>query len=356
MARRTAWHPRLYPAPYSDLVFDARMEALREEPASEGRRGEHDIVLDLAAMHLAGKPELRLVGDQPWELVCGERVPYRLRFRSAEWLQRGGVYAAFDALPPDDDARRLFYLVHLRDASSGPRYVFVTDVPTGAELALRAAGCVLEQREGSIEQVEYLRRWSAAPPTPARLVPRPAKLHKRYGGDPVRIRLLGRTLDSRLFIGGMPHQHIDRPDVDMVVNLSGVENPWALLFGRHPDDHFAAKQEMRLGMTSADLAAEARAVVEELRAGKRVLVHCAAGINRSSSLCCASLMLLEGLGPPAALARVRRAHPEAHPDPYHWFALQQLERQLQAASRRSRGRVAGVQGVPAHLRVALGVG
>ncbi len=210
MARRTPWHPRLYPAPYSDLIFDSRMLDWREELVREGRRGERerqDIVLDFAALRLTGKPETRWVDEQPWEVVRGERAPYRLRFRSAEWIRRDGPYADPAAQTHDADARRLFYLVHLRDASTGPRYVFVTDAQAPGELSLRAAGCALEEREGEIEPVEYLRRWSAAPPTPACLVPRPPKLHKRYGGDPIRIRLRGRALDCRLFIGGLHVQH-----------------------------------------------------------------------------------------------------------------------------------------------------
>jgi protein-tyrosine phosphatase len=76
--------------------------------------------------------------------------------------------------------------------------------------------------------------------------------------------------------------------------------------------------------------------VEALRAGRRVLVHCAAGINRSSSVCCAALMLMEGLRPQEALARVRERHPEAHPDPYHWFALQHLPALIKSGRRERR--------------------
>jgi hypothetical protein len=173
------------------------------------------------------------------------------------------------------------------------------------------------------------------------LVPRPASLHARYGGDPVRIRLGGRIFGHRLFIGGMHHQRSERPQVDHVVNLCGFDSPWALLAGRHPDDRFSPRTEMRQGMRGGDLLEEAGWVVEALRAGQSVLVHCAAGINRSSSVCCAALMLLEGLSAEHALARVRERHPEAHPDPYHWFALRHLQ-EGGVAARRARHRTCDV--------------
>jgi protein-tyrosine phosphatase len=54
------------------------------------------------------------------------------------------------------------------------------------------------------------------------------------------------------------------------------------------------------------------------------LVHCSAGFNRSVTVCCAVLILLEGLSADAALARVREHHPWARPDSQHWLALRWL--------------------------------
>jgi hypothetical protein len=52
-------------------------------------------------------------------------------------------------------------------------------------------------------------------------------------------------------------------------------------------------------------------------------------------------MLLEGLSAEQALARVRERHPEAHPDPYHWFALRHL-RESTTPQRRARHRTCDV--------------
>jgi hypothetical protein len=333
------------------------MDAIREE-RSRGRTSAPDIVIDICALRTPTPPRPVMIGDEPWEWVRGERVPYRLRFRGAEWLRRSRPFVEFAALPPEALARRVFYLVHVRDAYTGPHYIFVTDVAEPADLVLRARACELEPRAGALEPVEYLRRWIAAPPPPARLVPRPLSLHARYGGDPIRIRLGGRVFAHRLFIGGLHHQRSERPGVDHVVNLSGFDSPWALLNGRHTADRFTPRLEMRAGMRSADLLDEARWVVGALQAGRRVLVHCVAGINRSSSVCCAALMLLEGLRPEEALARVRERHPEAHPDPYHWFALRHLPALIKPGRRDQRdgaGDLVGV-GVPPHLHDATDVG
>ena len=72
------------------------------------------------------------------------------------------------------------------------------------------------------------------------------------------------------------------------------------------------------------LREEAGWVIERLEAGQRGLVHCVAGMNRSATVCCAVLILLEGLTAEAALARVRETHPWARPDSRHWLALRWL--------------------------------
>jgi len=57
---------------------------------------------------------------------------------------------------------------------------------------------------------------------------------------------------------------------------------------------------------------------------QRVLVHCSAGFNRSVTVCCAALILLEGISAENALERVREHHPWARPDAHHWLVLRWL--------------------------------
>jgi dual specificity phosphatase 12 len=73
-------------------------------------------------------------------------------------------------------------------------------------------------------------------------------------------------------------------------------------------------------MDVAEITREAQWVIERLRAGQRVLVHCSAGLNRSVTICCAVLILLERVSAEAALEWVREHHPWARPDT-HWLAL-----------------------------------
>jgi dual specificity phosphatase 12 len=77
-------------------------------------------------------------------------------------------------------------------------------------------------------------------------------------------------------------------------------------------------------MTLAEICEEADWVIERLKNNQRVLVHCVAGMNRSTTICCAVLILLEGLSAEAALERVRQHHPWARPDSHHWLALRWL--------------------------------
>jgi hypothetical protein len=195
-----------------------------------------------------------------------------------------------------------------------------------ADLIFQASTCTLEPRvDAEITAVEYVRRWAFTPPQPAGIVPERRALLHQFSGDPIAIQLGGRRYRHRLFIGGIRHQTQQRPQVDHVLNLCEVRNAWALEAGAYPDDRHACKGEMAVGMSLDELRIEAEWVAERLSAGKKVLVHCYAGVNRSATVCCAALILLEHLTAREALARVREHHPGCWPDPYYWFLLHQLE-------------------------------
>lgn len=69
---------------------------------------------------------------------------------------------------------------------------------------------------------------------------------------------------------------------------------------------------------------EANWLIEHLKNNKRVLVHCAAGMNRSLTICCASLILFEGLTAERALGRMREHYLWARPDSGHRLKLRWL--------------------------------
>jgi hypothetical protein len=319
---KPASHTRYYHFPFSREVFDGQIEHLAEVSTP---RGDTDFLVDFVGLRAHAAPEWVIEDGQPWEVVRGVQVPLRLRFTQVRRVHRSGVFANLEMAPATHSARRLFNVTHVRPRRSERQYWIFTDT-LGPEdsLTLRAAGCALEERAGAPREVTVRRRWTWRPPNPPGLVPAPAALHRRFGGDPIAIRLGRRLYRHRLFIGGLRHQSAERPLVDHVLNLCGQPNPWLLVRGAHPADRHARKGELAWGMSAAELLEEGTRIAERLRAGQRVLVHCAAGVNRSSTVCCAALMALEGLTAEEALARVRERHPEALPDPYHWLLLRWL--------------------------------
>lgn len=182
------------------------------------------------------------------------------------------------------------------------------------------------ERPGLAKEVTLTRDWSPAPAASARMVPVPRRLHQRYGGDPVAINLNGRLLQRRFFTGGVDIQPEQRPEVDAVLNVGEEASRWFGTAPNNPADRWENKGEGSDGMGVDEIAEEAGWVIERLRSGQRVLVHCAAGMNRSATICTAALILLEGLSAEAALERVRQHHPWARPDSFHWLALRWLEK------------------------------
>lgn len=320
--RKTSQRLRLLGSVHAHELFDARLDDVREERTATGKQ----IVLALQTLHAAGPAEECVEDGRVCVRVRARRVPARLRFTRAEWLSRTGVFERLEGQPLDSGARRLFGVAHYRNHTHGEFYWLMTGSAEPGDMMIRARGHVLENDGAPGEMVEVVRRWSNPPSATPGLVPLRPVLHYCYGGDPIAIHLGRRMLRNRLFIGGLGHQRERRPAVDHVLNLCGVENPWIAQIGVHVNDRYACKGEGPLGMDAGELMDEAAWVVARLRAGRRVLVHCYAGMNRSATVCCAALMMLEGISAEEALTRVRERHPLAWPDPYHWFVLEWLSR------------------------------
>ena len=90
----------------------------------------------------------------------------------------------------------------------------------------------------------------------------------------------------------------------------------------------------RAGQDSAALIRAGAAAVAEGIAGTRgaVLVHCVAGMSRSSSVVAAYLMLHEGYSLLDAMRAVKAARPLAHPNKGFWHALRAIEESVGRAS------------------------
>jgi hypothetical protein len=204
-------------------------------------------------------------------------------------------------------------------------YIFKLREPVNASMNFLAGAVAYEQGNGGMP-FTLERDWSPAPPMPERVIPQPKDLHEQFGGDPVTIRLNGAYQERKLFVGGLENQPAARPQVDAVLNIGESPSAWVQGNGLHPSDRTVERGEGLYGMSANDIREEATWVIDHLKKDESVLVHCVAGMNRSATVCCAVLMLVEGLSAEEALVRVREQHPWAKPDSYHWLALRWLEK------------------------------
>jgi len=319
-------HARIVHVPDSEYLHGARLESIRVE--QHGPR--EDLILDFLGF-TPDRPPLLLIEDElVYERLEGHTVPKRLRFTGMEKLTLTGLFNNLEAVPAGHEARLIHDVFAWRPAAEPLIYfMLLHSAPEEADLRFFAQHVEDEAREGGTHPVIVTRDWSTPPAMPDRLVPDTKSIYQKFGGSPVTVKLNGQTRQRRLFIGGLDKQTASRPDVDAVLNLGEDPSLWAVanhaLDGR---DRWSHKGEGRFGMDVDEIAREAVWVTERLLAGQRVLVHCVAGMNRSATICCAVVMLLEGLPAEAALERVRKHHPWARPDSNHWLKLRWLESTL----------------------------
>lgn len=315
-------HTRIIHVPDAEYLHGARLDSIRVERS--GRR--EDLILDFLGFNPNQSPMLLIEEEILYERIEGYTLPKRLRFEGVKDITISGLFQNLDDVPPGHDARIIRDIFAFRPVGEPLIYfMLLHSAPEEADLRFYAQRVVDEPREGETHPVVVTRDWSSPPVMPERLVPDTKTIYQKFGGDPVTVKLKGQTLRRRLFIGGLDKQSESRPDVDAVLNLGEEPSRWAIakhaLDGR---DRWSHKGEGRFGMNVDEITREAVWVTERLLAGQRVLVHCVAGMNRSATICCAVLMLLEGLTAEAALERVRRHHPWARPDASHWLKLRWL--------------------------------
>lgn len=317
MTRRSVTY--LLPVAVGEHFPGSWLEDLRLETT---RRGQ-DLVMDYREFHPNGAAELFEKDGKAHERLSGNWTARRLRFVGARDLVLEGLYENLAQLPEDHLARSLRQLLHWRAQGEKPVYYLFHGSAEKARLKLSAyTNRAEEAAPYASETVTIERDWSPAPPQGARRMAPPGSLaaHHKYGGDPIAFYNRGRRVNYRLFIGGLDSQPKTHPQVDSVLNLAIEPSVW-YEEELHPADRWSPRGEDALGMDVEPILEEAGWVVERLQDGQRVLVHCYAGMNRSATVCCAALMLLEGLTPEQALARVRERHPWALPDSHHWLAL-----------------------------------
>lgn len=289
---------------------------------------ECDYILDYQELEVTSST-LYSEGSKVFERIEGNYKPRRLQFHNVQTVQCSGLYERLDSLPPEHTSRSLRGALRWQPPNKTmPLHLLFNGGDEPGECLFFAKKCKIEKRAGRATVAAFSRDWSPAPSLLPGVVPEPKQLHKRYGGDPVTIHLGKRTYHKRLFIGGLDIQPEQRPEVNAVLNLGEKCSRWATSSDSHAADRWACKGEGSEGMSIEEIIHEAEWVIERLRQEQKVLVHCVAGFNRSVTVTCAVLMLLENVSAEIALARVRKHHPWALPDTYHWLLLRWLAQKL----------------------------
>ncbi|GAB4463336.1 MAG: hypothetical protein Kow0070_23710 [Anaerolineales bacterium] len=309
--------PRIVRHPFAHLMADARLDSYNEDGGT--------IRMNVQGFETV-ETELLESGGIILERGTARYIPLTLTFTGVHHLQRPDFFTSLHQYPPGDPARAIgtmhawimpgmddiFHLIGMRNRPD-------------ANITFFAAGATHEQGEAG-NPFPFERDWSPSPPMPGVEVPQPYHLYDRFGGDPVVIKLNGQVIENKLFIGGIENQPETRPQIDAVLNLGEKPSAWVKDGKLHPNDRTVEKGEGSKGMSAEEIREEAEWVIERLRRDESVLVHCVAGMNRSTTVCCAVLMQLEGLTAEQALERIYEHHPWAKPDAHHWLMLKWLEK------------------------------
>ena len=314
-------HARIVQHPFAASLQGGLLDAYEEDPCGE----QASVVLNVRALERTVPSELFERDGSIHERLTGLYRPVRLRFSGVSGLKNGQFFQSLAGLPPDHSTRTINDFLSWRQAGRQDVFYLVSMHAPQADHLMFFAGKVMHERLSHEAIPATMERdWCPPPPMPHRLIPEPAALHRRYGGDPIRLHIGGRPHRRQLFIGGLDIQPGERPQVDVVLNLGEKPSRWVRDHRMASQDRWENKGEGADGMGMDDIREEAEWVITHLKKRRRVLVHCAAGMNRSATICCAVLLLLEGLTAEQALERVREHHPWARPDSRHWLKLRWL--------------------------------
>jgi len=315
---------RIVEHPFAKLMQGGRLDSFQEN----GR----ELTLEVQGLETI-ESEVFEQDGKILERVTGRHIPLKLNFLNVVQLNRADFFASLEQYARDDPSRIIFYFHSWQQPGMDDIFHAMTlRKPMSASMNFFASEATHEKTEGG-DPFTFERDWSPAPPMPDRIVPQPMDLYQRFGGDPVTIHVDGNVLEQKLFVGGLEHQSDQRPqELGAVLNLGEQPSLWVKNNALHPNDRTVEKGEGSQGMSVGEIRAEANWVIDHLRKDESVLIHCVAGMNRSTTVCCAVLMLLEGLSAGEALNRVREQHPWAKPDSYHWLTLRWLEKKQRDAN------------------------
>jgi hypothetical protein len=310
--------PRIIQHPFANLMQNARLDSFEENG--------HEVRMNVQGLEVIGS-ELFQRNGTIMERVTGRHIPLKLSFSGVQHMKRTDFFTALDQYPLEDPSRVIAYFYSwVQPGMEDIFHMFGLRGPADAGMNFFASGVNHEQGEGG-EPFIFERDYSPSPPMPEREVPQPYDIYDRFGGDPVTFNLNGNIIENKLFVGGLESQPDQRPEgIGAVLNIGEKPSVWVKDGSLHPDDRTVEKGEGSHGMSHEEIRAEADWVIEGLKKDESVLIHCVAGMNRSTTICCAVLMQLEGLTAEQALHRIYEHHPWAKPDSHHWLMLRWLEK------------------------------
>lgn len=127
-------------------------------------------------------------------------------------------------------------------------------------------------------------------------------------------------VDNHVFIGGYlaasDPRFIRRAGIQRIVKMFPDDPSYPGGFHRHPGvEYFVADAEDVPGYDMRRPAFEAVKFIQQgIQAGKKILVHCHAGISRSSTVVLLHLMVNRGYPLSTALARLKSLRPQVQPN------------------------------------------
>ena len=308
---------RIIKHPFADLMQGARLDSFEENG--------HEIHLNVQGLEVINS-ELFERDGLIMERVTGRHAPLRLTFTGVSHLRRSDFFTTLDEYTFDDPSRIIAFMYSWRQPGMEDIfYMFGLRGTADADMNFFANGVIYAQGDGG-EPFTFERDYSPSPPMPDGEVPQPYDIYDRFGGDPVTIKLNGNVIEDKLFVGGIENQPEYRPQIVAVLNIGEKPSAWVKDNILHPNDRSMKRGEGSKGMSVDDIRIEANWVIDHLQKNESVLIHCVAGMNRSTTVCCAVLMKLEGLTAEQALRRVYEHHPWAKPDSHHWLMLRWLEK------------------------------
>ena len=307
---------RIVKHPFADLMQGARLDTF-EKNGTEVRMTVQGLeVLDSELFERDGVI---------LERVTARHIPLDITFSNVYQMKESGFLNNLGQYAVDDPSRTISFIHSW--VMPGMDDIFHILSLANAGTNFFASGATHTQGEAT-EPFTVERDRSPSPPMPEGEVPQPYDIYDKFGGDPVTFNLNGNSIENKLFVGGIENQPDQRPnEIGAVLNIG--EKPSAWVKENQPqgsNDRTVEKGEGSEGMSPEEIRAEADWVIEHLKKDKSVLVHCVAGMNRSTTITCAVLIKLEGLTAEQALQRVYEHHPWAKPDSHHWLMLRWLEK------------------------------